>query len=128
MYVELKLQGRRCVQSGSSILRIDQKGGVYARVYGGDASAGDAAQNRGGIRPCRVRDWECDRDHKILRRFRTRVSGALLLTLTMAQPAKVQFVATDEGEGRCRVTVQSNMRDREKYAVEWVLELGGTRL
>jgi hypothetical protein len=42
----------------------------------------------------------------------------------MAQPSKVQFVAT--GEGRCRVTVQSNKRDREKYAVEWVRELGGT--
>ena len=51
-----------------------------------------------------------------------------LLTLYMTEPPKVQFVATGVGKSRCRVTVQSNKRDREKYAAEWVRELGGTRL
>ncbi len=51
-----------------------------------------------------------------------------LLTLFTARAPIVQFVATDEGGGRCRFTVQSNKRDREKYAAEWVRELGGTPL
>ncbi len=51
-----------------------------------------------------------------------------MLSLFTARAPMVQFVATDEGVGRCRVTVQSNKRDREKYAVEWMQELGGTPL
>jgi hypothetical protein len=49
------------------------------------------------------------------------------LTLAWASDRKVQFVATDEGRGRTRLTVRANKRWLENLAADWVRnELNGT--